>query len=99
MQQDLQDFEKEATALTNLVAPDLTGQSSTDIESEIARRLVLAKADQKEWARLSKELLSKQAKAADALRRVNAATAGIQPMLTLSKTSTNDTLRVAIATL
>ena len=97
MQRDLQDFEKEATALTNLVAPDLTGQSSTDIESEIARRLVLAKADQKEWARLSKELQSKQAKSADALGRVNAATAGIQPMLTLSKTSTNDALRVEIA--
>jgi uncharacterized protein YhaN len=96
MQRDLQDFENEAAALPNLVAPDLKGKSPTEIESEMARRLVLAKSDKKEWERLSKELLSAQAKCADALARLSATTAGIQPLLNLSKASTNEALRVAI---
>jgi uncharacterized protein YhaN len=97
MQKDLDSFAFAAQQLTVSAAPDLTGQSPATVASELAARLARAKSDQKEHGRLSRELASLKEKAASASARIDAANAGIQPLLHLAKASTNDELRAAIA--
>lgn len=96
MQKDLDSFARAAQALTVSVAPDLNRQSPVTVASELAARLARAKSDQKEHGRLSRELASLKEKAASASARIDAANAGIQPILHLAKASTNDELRAAI---
>ena len=97
MQNDLGDFARDARALSLVVAPELNEQAPTAVSTELASRLAAAKSAKKEFDRLSLELAALKEKAAAAAARVEAANAGIQPLLHLAGGATHDELRTAIA--
>lgn len=96
MQQDLDDFAREAIALTSTVASDLHGQSAAEVAKELSIRMAKAKTERTEFDRLSLESTGHKEKAIEARSRIDSAEAGIRPLMRLANISTNDELRLVI---
>lgn len=96
MQMDLDNFEKDVTVLTTCLAPELNGQSSSDIVKELMLRLDKAKSDHKEQDRLKQEQIGLEQKQDEILIKVDKATRDIQALWQLAKVTSNEALQAVI---
>lgn len=96
MQMDLDNFEKDVTTHTTCLAPELSGQSSSDIVKELMLRLDKAKSDQKEQDRLKQEQIGLEQKQDEISIKVDKATRNIQALWQQAKVTSNEALQTVI---
>ncbi len=97
MRKDLEDFDREAGALIELLAPEWSGRGSVEISAELSARLAKAREEKIEADRLDTELQRFEQQVAEAQYQIELALARITPLTRLAGTEDIDALRALIA--
>ncbi|MFZ4536328.1 AAA family ATPase [Propionivibrio sp.] len=96
MRQDLEDFEREALALVQVMALELHGRGAADVALELSNRLAKARDDKKEAERLTNDCRRFEKQVAEGQERIDAAEASIAALLSTSGSTTRGELHEAI---
>ncbi|PIQ51608.1 MAG: hypothetical protein COW02_13790 [Comamonadaceae bacterium CG12_big_fil_rev_8_21_14_0_65_59_15] len=93
----LKDFDQQAQALSETLAPDLASESAGQLALALSQRLKEAQSSSQELNRLTIELTDVSSKLFSANEQIASAQASLKPLLQLSTTADFENLRVAIS--
>jgi len=96
MQKDLDDFRSECRRLADLLAPAMVGESPDETARRLNARLLQARDDAREAARLTGEIARAGEQIAEVAGAIDTARAAVDPLLRLARATSHADLHAAV---